>query len=326
MDRILITGATGFLGGAVVRALLADGVSVVAMGRNKGALTALKDAGARVVAADLAAPFPSDISDACKGVTHIVHAAALSSPWGRPADFDAANVAGTDAVIRLGVGLSIRKLVYISTPSVYFRFADQRRLGEDMALPPPINDYARTKLLGEDLVTAMRDVPSVILRPRAIYGEGDTALLPRLMRVANTRPIPRFIGGDGATDLTHVSDVVAAIRAALDHSSETHAPVFNISGGQEISMPDIIKAVCARSDITPRFRRLPFAPVLAAARALEAMASRLPGRPEPPVTAFALGNLRYAQTLDISKAARDLGWEPKLSFEDGLDLTFGSRP
>ncbi|WP_341366061.1 NAD(P)-dependent oxidoreductase [Yoonia sp. BS5-3] len=314
---VLVTGATGFLGSHVAMALKSEGV--VATGRNKRALARLATYGLRAVPIDLRAPIAQADRDRIGPVTAIVHCAGLSSPWGSPAAFHQANVAATHHLLDMASDMGVCRFVYISTASVYFRFADQDGLQEDQLPPRFVNAYAQTKRQAELAVLARAEVGPVVIRPRGIYGAGDNALLPRLMRVARRGPLPRF-AEDGATDITHVDDVVAAILAAL--RSDVTGEVLNISGGVGLPLPQIIAAACTATNVPLRWRHLPFGPTLAATRMVEAAARILPGRPEPPVTAYALGLLRYRQTIDISKAARLLGWTPQISFEEGLDRSF----
>ena len=315
MGRLLITGATGFLGGALVRAM-AD-AKVLATGRDVGKLALLPlPEDARLVA-DLARTPPEVLVPHCAGVTTIVHCAALSSPWGADAAFEAANVGATRAVIGLARALGVEHLVFISSPTVYFRFADQLDLAEDTALPPPVNAYARTKAIAEGLVRES-GVPCTILRPRGIYGQGDVALLPRVLRAARSGALPLLRGGRAQTDLTHVDDVVAAIRAVLDRPDDSLGRTFNISGGQPLAIREIVERVCAATQTPLRWRALPVAPVLAAVRMNEAVARHWPGRPEPKITAYGLGIFAYSQTLDLTQARNALGWRPLVGLEEGL--------
>lgn len=321
MRAIAITGATGFLGGAFCRRLLAEGQPVVAIGRNTEKLAALRALGARTLQADLSLGAPE-----LKGtIEALVHCAAFSSAWGRPEEFRAANVTGTSTALALAKAGGARRFVHISTPSLYFRFRDQVRVREDAELPRPVNAYAATKLEAETLVQNERCIDSILLRPRGLYGAGDTALLPRLLRAARAGPLPLIRGGAAETDLTHVDDVVDAVLAALNAPAGLSQRVFNISGGEPLPVKRIAEAAGARAGVAVRWRSIPAPVVFAAARAMEAVAHLTPGRPEPRITAYGAGLFAFTQTLDLNAARTHLGWRPRVSFEEGLTRTFGAQ-
>ncbi|MEL6683950.1 MAG: NAD(P)-dependent oxidoreductase [Pseudomonadota bacterium] len=316
---ILVTGATGFLGSHLAWALRDSGV--VATGRDPRKLAALGAKGLRAVPLDLSHPVPAADRDRIGPVEAVVHSAGLSSPWGSRAAFQSANVDATRHVLELAASLGAKRFVFVSTASVYFRFQDQDDLREGNLPQQFVNAYAATKRAAELEVLARPALRPIVIRPRGIYGAGDTTLLPRLMRVAARRPMPRFTPA-GATDITHVDDVVAGCIAALNAGPHLGGQIFNISGGVGVALSDIITAVCEATGVTPRWRHLPFAPTLAAVRGVEAAAKCLPGQPEPPVTAYALGILRYRQTMNIAAAEAELNWQPQVSFQEGLARTF----
>ena len=313
MMRVAVTGATGFLGGHLVDRLLAEGREVIAVVRDRGKAAALEARGVAVVLGDLTGPLQTTLeADA------FVHAAALSSNWGRRQDFFAANVTGTGRALVLARSMGVRRFVHISSPSIYFRLADQFDVPEDMPLPRPINAYAETKAVAEQLALRATDLAPIILRPRGIYGPGDTALLPRLVRAARRGPLPLLRDGQAVTGLTHVDDVVAAIIAAIE-AAPAGQPV-NISG-EALPVREIVEAACARHGIEALWRPLPIGVALAGARMMEMACAALPGRPEPIATVYSLGLFAYSQTLDVARAADLLGWRPRIGFAEGLATT-----
>jgi nucleoside-diphosphate-sugar epimerase len=316
---VLVTGATGFLGAHLARALRDQGV--IATGRDRAKLARLAAMGLPTCRLDLAQPIPAVDRDRIGPVDAVVHCAALSSPWGRDAAFEAANVIATRNMLHLARELGAGRFVFVSTASVYFQFCDQDGVSEAQIPPRFVNAYARTKYQAEQEVLKYSDLHPIVLRPRGIYGAGDTALLPRLMRVAQRRAVPRFSPA-GATDITHVDDVVSACQRALVAGPDISDAVLNVSGGQGVALPEIISAACAQCDVPLRWRDLPFGSALAAVRAMERVAKALPGQPEPPVTAYALGILRYRQTMNLERAKSVLGWQPQINFEEGLRRTF----
>ena len=322
MRSVLVTGATGFLGGALTRRMLLDGVRVFALGRNQEKLSELESLGATTLPCDLA-DLPDDMQpDACDVV---VHAAALSSPWGRAVDFERANVAGTANALRLAERVGARRFINISSPSIYFRFADQDRLREGDPLPAPVNAYADTKRRAEDLVSGASAFETVTLRPRGLYGPADTALLPRLLKAAKTRPLPLMRGGEAATDLTYIDDVIESILAAMVAPSSASGQAFNISGGVALPVKMVAEQAGAKAGIIVRWRQVPWQLVRGFATASERVCAILPQRPEPVVTAYSAGLFAFRQTLNIQKAEQLLGWRPKVSFDEGLEKTFAGR-
>ena len=319
--RVLITGATGFLGSALAVDLHREGQHVVALGRNAEKLARLSVQGIETFQIDFADSNVHENLMPFAPVDAVVHCAGLSSPWGRRTDFTAANVDGTRHIARSSVNLGVRRFVYISTASVYFRFADQDVVSETTKLPAPVNHYAGTKRAAEQIVLQHESLSPIILRPRGIYGAGDTALLPRLLRVAARGPLPKFRAA-GATDITHVDDVVSAVKSALSAGDDCRGQIYNVSGGVAIPMPDIIEAACHSVNVQVRWRSIPFRPAVGMASIAEAFASLCPGYPEPLVTRYALGLLRFRQSLDVTKAANDLKWRPCITFAEGLRRTF----
>lgn len=322
---VLVTGASGFLGSHVLERLAASGTLALGLGRDEARCAALEAGGHRIVRHDLARPLDSVLDPRLGRVERIIHCAALSAPFGRHADFEAANVTATRNLLDFARRQGVSRFVHISSPSVCFAFRDQLGLSEDVALPEPVNHYARTKREAETVVLGQPDIHPVVLRPRGIYGKGDRALLPRLIRAAKSRPLPLFRGGRAAIDLTYVDDVVDAVMAALAAPGKAEGRIFNISGGEVLPVRRIADEACIRAGLKARWRPTPLMPAMLAAGLMEAVALRLPGRPEPPVTRYGLGLFAYAQSLDLSKAKRVLGWAPKIPFEQGLDRTFSGR-
>ncbi|MBR2655904.1 MAG: NAD(P)-dependent oxidoreductase [Loktanella sp.] len=316
---VLVTGATGFLGGAVLRHLRAIGQPAIGLGRDPAKIIALRAEGLDLLAHDLTQPLDPAVF---RTVTAIVHSAALSAPHGRWRDFVAANVTATANIVALAQALGGVRLVHISSASVSFAPMDQLDVHEDGPLPRPFNAYAATKAQAETI--ALSAPHALVLRPRGIYGAGDAALLPRLLRAAKRGPLPLLRGGQARIDLTHVDDVVAAVMAAL--GSDMTGEVVNITGGEVLPVTDIATRACAAAGQPLRWRRMPLRPVMALAGAVEKAALLLPHRPEPAVTRYGLALFAYAQSLDITKAQRLLHWSPQVSFADGLTRTFATVP
>jgi nucleoside-diphosphate-sugar epimerase len=319
--RIVVSGATGFLGGGLWWRLVEAGHEVVGLGRDANRGRRLEESGARFVRYDLGDEPDAALTEATGAADAFVHAGALSSAWGPRAAFLRANVTGTLNALAIARSVGARRFVFISSPAVCFRFADHLDVREDEPLARPVNFYAESKQLAEREVLAAGDLSPIVLRPRAIYGPGDAALLPRLIRAAKAGPLPLLRGGEARSNLTYVEDVVRAIEAAIAAPAGLAGRVFNIAGEVQ-PLRIVVERAAAKAGITVRWRRLPWPLALGAARAMEAVAWLRPGAPEPRVTAYGLGLLAFTHTLDVSAAWSALGFEPAVGFEEGLARTF----
>jgi nucleoside-diphosphate-sugar epimerase len=321
---VLVTGATGFLGGAVLRRLRDMETRVTGIGRDPERSAALRAEGFDILELDLEHPIAEPAAAAIGPLAAVVHCAALSSPHGHRRAFEAANVGATRHVLSLASKLQAPRFVFVSSSSVCFAPKDRLGVRESDPLPTPFTEYARSKARAERLVLESPGLGPVVLRPRGIYGAGDTALVPRLLRAARRGPLPLLRGGQARIDLTHVDDVVAAIIAALGGGSEIEGEIFNISGGEVLPVTEIATKACARAGQPVRWRPMPLAPLMAAAGLAEGLSRILPGAPEPVVTRYGLALFAYAQSLDLAKSRDRLGWRPRISFDEGLALTFGA--
>ncbi|MCW5715804.1 MAG: NAD-dependent epimerase/dehydratase family protein [Bauldia sp.] len=320
---VLVTGATGFLGQYVVRKLLALRQPVIATGRNLKIGLALQAEGADFRPVDLT-DLPG-LRAAMTGVTAVVHAGALSSAWGKESEFHATNVGGTENVITAALAAGAKRLVYVSSPSVMTRHAEQLNLKESDPLPDGhVSVYSLTKRLGEDRVRAASNrIETVILRPKAIYGVGDTAIFPRLLKAAAKGRLPIIGDGNTITNLTHVSDVVEAILLALK-SDRAVGNAYVITGGEDVRIWDVIRNIVERSGFKAPTRKLPLRRAMRVATVLEAAWKRLHLPGEPPLTKYTAGILGLSQTYDITAARRDLGYEPKVPIARGVEESFSA--
>lgn len=318
--KALVTGATGFLGGALTRRLQTMGWQVTALGRNAFVLKELEAQGLRAVQANL--EDSKAIMDACKNQDVVFHAGALASDWGRAETFYNSNVLGTRNVIHGCQEHHVKRLVYVSTPSIYFRFEPRLNVKETDPLPStPATQYARTKLMAEQVVDKAHadGLPVITIRPRAIFGPGDRTILPRLINRLERR-ILRVIGdGQNMADLSYVENVVDALLLCTESHSDTLGKKYNITNGQPIRLWDMIERLCQRLNLKFPTQRLPYPFVDRVAGAMEFVCRALPGQPEPPLTRYSVAMVSLSTTLDISAAKKELSYQPRVSIEDGFE-------
>ena len=301
-----MTGASGFCGGHVARAAAAAGADVVCVGRRPGPLGEHRFWDAATGAPDLS------------GTDVVVHcAAAVGDPVpGSPAETDmhAVNVEGTARLLDAAAG---RPVVWVSSASVYDPRSDRGLVDEDHPRAGHLNAYGRTKAAGEALALT---AGVVVLRPRAVYGPGDTQLLPRLLsRVrAGTLLLP---GPDVRLSLTAVENLADACLAAV-----AWAPgAYNIADAVPYGRDAAVRQVLRAHGVAARIRHLPLGVARGAARSAESVARRAPGRAEPALSRYAVDQLAHTVILDVTRA-RSQGWTPHRTLDDYLGEIAGLRP
>jgi nucleoside-diphosphate-sugar epimerase len=258
-----------------------------------------------------------DLASAAMDADIVVHCAAMSAPWGSAREFHSANVASTAEVLAACHACSIPRLVHISTPSIYFDFRDRLNIREDAPLPSPVNEYARTKSLAEDLVRSEPPPETVILRPRALFGPWDQTLMPRLLRVMQRGSLPIMRGGAIQLDLTYIDNVVDAVELAATKALPRSPVTYNVSNGEPQTLIALLETLAREFAIPLRTRRLPWPVVKLAATGLEAVA-RIGSGNEPILTRYSAGVLAFSQTLDIRALRDDLGYRPGVSIDEGI--------
>lgn len=320
--KLLITGGTGFLGRHIVWRAAAEGADVIFTGRNpEAAAEVIRHAKKSVhwqplIHGDSGAE--ATLTKLSSNADAIVHCAALSSPWGRASVFHQANVISTKEVIQACQANAIPRLVHVSTPSIYFGFSDQLNIKEDAALPPPANHYARTKNEAETLVRQAGMPAVVILRPRALFGPWDQTLVPRLLRVMQRGPIPVMRSTPITLDLTYIDNAVEAVWRSITRPLPARINTYNVSNGEPRELLELLEFMAGAFDIPLRTRRLPWPVVSTLARFME-LAAHARGGNEPMLTRYSAGVLAFSQTLDVSALRRDLGWQPRVSINEGIE-------
>ncbi|MEO6519249.1 MAG: NAD(P)-dependent oxidoreductase [Pseudoxanthomonas sp.] len=318
MARILVTGASGFIGSHVAGHLATLGHQVVASGRDSARLLSLQGCAQRL-GADLSVDALEPLTEGCEAV---IHCAALSSPWGTAESFSRANVLATRRLLAASRRAGVRRFIHLGSPSIYFRFQDQYGIGEDFAPPPRwITEYARSKWESELCVraAAAEGLQALVLRPRAVFGERDRAILPRLMAIADRGWFPLIHGGDAVIDVTHVDNLARLIGQCLDADVVADGRAYNVTNADPIRVGELVARLFAALGRQVRMIPVPRTVAVAVAGIAERIALVRPGRPEPRLTRYGVGVLGYSQTLDIARARRELGYVPELSLDQGIE-------
>jgi nucleoside-diphosphate-sugar epimerase len=300
-DRVLVTGATGFVGSHVAQAFVEAGYEVRVGARASSNLRWISGLDTERVPLDVRGE-PEDISRAVENVDIVVHAAGITRAR-RPEDYYPVNAGGTSKVAAAALGAGVRRFVLIS--SLAARGPD----GSDH----PESDYGRSKLEAETHLRSLSGrMEAVVLRPAAVYGPRDTDLLPlfRLAR-AGWLPVP---SGAALLQPVYAEDVARATLAAV------RAPVgfgpFSIAENRRYTWSDAAAGLEKALGRTVRAVRLPTGAFVLAGRAAELL-SAVPILDERRARDLALN----AWTCDVSGTEEALGWRAEVPLFEGLERT-----
>lgn len=317
--KALVTGGTGFLGSRLARKLNESGYRVTAMGRNDAIGKQLANEGIEFIRCDLRDK--EKVIPLCKDNNYVFHCGALSSPWGKYKDFYDTNVEGTSHVIEGSQRANLKRLVYVSTPSIYFDMNHKCNVLETDPLPQrPINHYAATKLMAEELFDRayQSGLPVIGIRPRGLFGPGDTSIIPRLIRVNHTFGVPIIDEGKALIDVTYVDNVVDSLLLCADSDSGTLGKKYNITNGEPMYFIDLLTRLFQQLNTEFRPRRISFDTVYRTAAFMELLAKTILFGKEPVLTKYTVGILAKSQTLSIVSAQEELGYQPRISIEQGI--------
>jgi dihydroflavonol-4-reductase len=309
-ERTLLTGATGFVGSAVARALFRAGFPVRALVRSGSPRFHLSDLDLEVVEGDLRDA--DSVASAVKGARSVFHVAADYRLWARdPREIFAANVDGTRNVMQAALRAGVERVVYTSSVATLGLRPDGTAADESKPLSEAqgIGAYKRSKIAAERLVEAMivrEGLPAIIVNPSTPIGPRDVKPTPtgRIIVEAACGRIPGFV--DTGLNLVHVDDVADGHLAALEHGVPGERYIL---GGANVTFADMLADIARLVGRKPPRLRIPRAAVLPMAYAAETLA-RFTGR-EPFATVDGVRMAKYRMFFTAAKAKRDLGYRPR---------------
>ena len=316
MKRVLVTGATGFLGKYLVEELINNGYEVVAQGRKENILNNLKEQyKVNILKSSL-----NEIKNIDMNIDCVIHAAALSTVWGKWQDFYDSNVLGTENVIKFCLKNNVRRLIYVSSPSVYSAKFDRFNIKEeDFDKNNKLNFYIKSKILAENLINKIdnQKLETVIIRPRGLFGIGDTSLVPRLINANSKIGIPLFNDGKNIVDITCVENVAYSLRLAME-KEEANGNIYNITNGDPTEFKNILDKLFTELEERANYRKMNINLMYFVASVIELFYKLFRIYKEPMITKYTIATLGYSQSLNIEKAKKDLGYNPKITLEEGI--------
>ena len=305
--KIFLTGATGFVGGHVARALAAQGAALRLLVRPTSSLAQLEGLPAETHVGDLSRP--ESLRSGLAGCEAVVHVAADYRLWIRDsAAMDRANVEGTRALLQLARETGARRVVYTSSVATMHFFTDGRLTDEDtpVSLADMVGHYKRSKFRAEEAAVAAaragQDV--VILNPTTPIGAGDAKPTPtgRIFVDFLNRRFPAYL--DTGLNLVDVAEVARAHAAALDRGQPGRPYIL---GGENLTLKQILDRMSAISGLPSPTLRIPFPVAYLYACFDELVTGRLRGR-EPRATTEAVRMGRKKMFASSARAERELGF------------------
>jgi len=317
--KILVTGATGFTGKALIRRLLDDGHQVIGLDYKEGHKTAeLRGWGAELIIGSVTDP--QVVRHCMQGVDVVHHLAAAFREMNVPqSHYYDVNVTGTRNVLAAAFEAKVRKFVYCSTCGVHGN-VDNPPGGEDAPIQPA-DYYQQTKYEAEPIVLeyVQRGLKATIIRPAAIYGPGDPERFYLIYRRVAKGWFPMIGSGRTYYHPLYIDNLVDALILAMDES-KGNGEAYLIADEEYVAIEDLVRRVGRVMNVDLKVRRFPVWPVVAAGHVVEKVCKPL--GINPPIFPRRVDWYRQNRAFRIDKAKRELGYRPAVSLDDGLRRTY----
>jgi 2-alkyl-3-oxoalkanoate reductase len=322
LGKVLVTGGGGFLGSALVALARGRGLPVRSLSRRNYAH--LAKLGVEQIQGDVSEA--AAVDRAVEGCQTVFHTAAKAGLWGPEREYERVNVQGTTNVIDACRRLGARRIIFTSSPSVVFNGRAMEGADESAPYPGRFDaSYPKTKARAEQLVIAANSeaLAAVSIRPHLIWGPGDNNLLPRIISRAQSGRLRRIGDDEPRIDPIYIDNAAEAHFLAAD-KLEPGGPiagkVYFVTQGEIIPLWTMIDRLLGAAGIAP-VRRSIRRPVAIATAGLLELGYFLSGQSaEPPLTRFLVRQLSTTHWFKIDAARRELGYEPRISIEQGMRM------
>jgi nucleoside-diphosphate-sugar epimerase len=317
MPTAFVTGGSGFVGGALIRRLAGEGWTVKALARSDASARAVEEAGAQAVRGDL--DDTAAMRAGAEGADVFHHAAAKVEDFGDPAEFERVTVQGTKNALAAAREAGVPRFVHVGTEAALMAGQPLVKVDETAPLRPDSPaPYPWSKAKAEQ---AVRDAngdgfATVVVRPRFVWGKGDTTLLPQIVAMTKAGKFSWIGGGRQLTATTHIDNTVEGLVLAAERG--TPGGVYFVTDGEPVVFRDFVSDLLRTQGVDPPTRTLPLAVARAAAAASEGAWKLLKRGGRPPLTRFTVWVSALECTIDDSRARAELGYREVKSRDEGL--------
>ena len=311
--RVVVTGATSLLGRTLARSLVDRGDEVVGFQRHAGA-GLHEEALGDITDADAV----SRVMEGADAVVHLAARVGATGPWKA---FLATNVEGTTNVVQAAGHAGVRRVVYVSSPSV--AHGGSSIVGDSAGPADPAaahGFYAKSKAMAERVAlnADTKDMAVVAIRPHLVWGPGDTQLVGRIVDRARDGRLSLVGTGVALIDTTYIDNAADALVAALDRAPVLGGRALVVTNGQPRPVGEILGGIVAAAGLKPVHRKVPFTVAREGGRLIERIWERWNRQDDPPMTPFLAEQLGTAHWFDQRETRRLLGWEPSVDLNEGF--------
>lgn len=317
MPSAFVTGGSGFIGGTLIRRLVDDGWTVRALARSESSANKVRAAGAIPALGDL--DDAAAMQTAAEGCEYAFHAAAALGEWGKREDYIRGNVDGTRNALEACRAAGVRRFVHVGTEAALLVGQALVNADETVPLRPDSKaHYPATKAMAEQTVLDANGggFETVVLRPRLVWGPGDTTILPALKEAVEAGKFAWIGGGKHLTSTTHVDNVVEGLVLAATKGSPGNA--YFVTDGEPVVFREFVTKLLGTAGVEVPKRNMPAGIAKAVAAVAEGTWGLLGRDSAPPLTRLAVWLSALECTIDISKARRELGYEPVITVDRGM--------
>lgn len=315
--KVLVTGATGFIGSHLLDTLVERGDEVRILARCGEDVKRLAQAGVKVYCGDLT-DRPS-VEAAVDGVERVLHCAARTGPWGSQVEYEIANVHGLKTLVEAAMAADVRRIVHVSSITVHG--LDVGGTADETApLRGGYDPYSRSKVAGEQLLQQLirdKGVPVSIVRPGLVYGSRDTNSFGRFARLVEQGKMVIIGSGNNHLPLIYVRDVVQGILLASE-ADQAIGRAYLLVDDEPVTQRDYFNAIARELGVPPPRRHIPYRLALALSATAEAVGHLTRMKQPPPLMRFGLKQIAGENRFMIDRARSELGFVPQVSLAEGV--------
>lgn len=318
MTTAFVTGGSGFIGGRLIERLRGDGYAVRALARSDTAADKVRARGAEPVIGDLFDV--ATMRTGAEGCELAFHAAATLGNWGSPDEFERGNVVGTRNALEACSSAGVKRFVHVGTEAALMAGEPLVNVDETAPLRPDSPAlYSSTKAKAERLVLGANrdeDFETVVVRPRFVWGRGDTTLLPTMVQMVEAGRFAWVGGGHHLTSITHVDNTVEGLVLGATKGRAGNA--YFVTDGEPVEFKAFVSELLRTQGVEPPTRSLPAWLAGAVATGGETTWRLLGLGGQPPLTRLAYWLTSQECTIRIDKAREQLGYSPVKTREQGF--------